>query len=116
MSKTAKPKTPLPLRARDFVLLAVLQDGPLHGYALSREMSTRSGGHVAVRPGDLYRILYRLAEQGLVSREPAEGPEERRRARYHLTDYGSTVLRQEAQRLAELTAQVLSHASAGGSS
>lgn len=99
----------LPLRPPDFLLLTVLQDGPLHGYALSKAMDTRSDGVIRVRPGDLYRVLYRLTEQALVEPEDSAGPEQRHKTRYRITKLGRDVLRLEAQRLGELAAQVLEH-------
>ena len=97
----------LPLKPADFLLLAVLQDGPLHGYALVQEMAGRSDGRISIRPGDLYRVLHRLAEQGLVEGDDPEGPEARRRREYRLTLLGAEVLRAEARRLSDLAARVL---------
>ena len=102
--------TALPLKPADLVLLAVLQDGPNHGYALSQAIAERSSGKVKVRPGDLYRVLYRLCEQGLVEAGGQAGPEERRKTEYSLTGRGRRVLVDEARRLAKLSAEILSHA------
>ncbi|MEM8994098.1 MAG: PadR family transcriptional regulator [Acidobacteriota bacterium] len=115
MPKTSpNPKSLLPMKPADLLLLAVLQDGPQHGYALSQAIARRSADRVKVRPGDLYRVLYRLSELGLVEASEPAGPEERRRTAYALTERGRTVLLEEARRLADLSAEILSHASAGG--
>ncbi|MEM6795109.1 MAG: PadR family transcriptional regulator [Acidobacteriota bacterium] len=104
-----KPSPRLPLKPADFLLLAVLQDGPLHGYALGREMARRSAGEIKIRPGDLYRVLYRLAEQGIVEAiEDAEDGE--RRTRYRLSALGRRTLTAEAHRVARLSAEVLAAA------
>lgn len=101
-------KTHLPLRPADFLLLAVLQDEPLHGYGLSRAMAQRSDGRITVRPGDMYRVLNRLVDQDLVEVAAVE-PDERRRTSYGLTELGERVLRAEARRLSKLSARVLAH-------
>lgn len=101
--------THLPLRPADFLLLAVLQDEPLHGYGLSQAMAERSDGRVTVRPGDMYRVLNRLVEQDLVAVASVE-PDERGRTSYELTQLGERVLRAEARRLSELSARVLATA------
>ena len=97
----------LPLKPADFMVLAVLQDGPLHGYALSQRIAEKSDGHVEVRPGDLYRVLYRLADQELIAEGEPEVHGGRRRTLYHLTPHGGEVLRAEARRWVELGTEVL---------
>ncbi|MEM9558040.1 MAG: PadR family transcriptional regulator [Acidobacteriota bacterium] len=97
----------LPLKPLDFMLLAILQEGPLHGYALVHELSDRSDGSLKVRPGDLYRVLFRLAEQGLIEGDEPEGPAARRRREYRLSALGANVLNAEARRVADLASRVL---------
>lgn len=97
----------LPLKPVDFLLLAVLRDGANHGYALVQEMARRSDGSVAIRPGDLYRVLHRLETQNLVEAGEPAGPRERRRTIYRLTDLGERVLQAEAQRVARLAKEIL---------
>ena len=98
----------LPLRPVEFVVLAVLADGERHGYGIVQEMEERTGGVIRVRPGDLYRVLYRLSERGLLStvdrRRPAGADE--RRTYYALTPLGKRVLRAEAELLSGIIAQV----------
>lgn len=104
----------LPLKPVDFLLLAVLQDGAMHGYGLVKAIAERSDGCVTVRAGDLYRVLYRLAEQDLVASQEPAAAAERRRTEYRLTEFGHSVLRAEASRLAELAGDVLSRAQPAG--
>ena len=61
-----------PLRTTDLLILVVLIDGPGHGYAIAQEIGRRSRGQVTIRPGDLYRVLYRMDRAGLI--EPAPEP------------------------------------------
>jgi DNA-binding PadR family transcriptional regulator len=56
----------LPLKAVEFFVLAVLTDGERHGYGIVKEITSRTGGKVRVRPGNLYRVIDRLMERGLV--------------------------------------------------
>lgn len=48
------------------LLLAILQQGPLHGYAIASELRARSGGALEVPEGTLYPVLHKLEKQGLV--------------------------------------------------
>ena len=106
MSATLLEKL-LPLRPADLVLLAELQDGPRHGYALAQAMARRTDGRIRVRPGDLYRVLFRMSEQGLVAAEAAAEVDPRRKTTYRLTALGDRALREEARRLAKLSAEIL---------
>ena len=98
-----------PLKPVEFLVLAILENGPLHGYGIVQEMKSRTDGRVAPRPGDLYRILYRLDQWGLLlpddKRDNGQGD---RRAYYRLTELGEKVLLAEAEFLAKMAAGTLS--------
>jgi len=105
-----------PLRTTDLLVLAILVDGPQHGYAIAQEMSIRSRGQVTVRPGDLYRVLYRMDSAGLIEPVPAsarrDGSErDGRRTTYRITPTGRKVARVQAAMLRDICAAVLSHRS-----
>jgi DNA-binding PadR family transcriptional regulator len=51
----------------DGMLLAVLEAGPLHGYAIVEELSRRSEGEFALPEGTVYPALHRLEAAGLLS-------------------------------------------------
>ncbi len=91
---TARQK---PLRPLEFLVLAVLEDEPLHGYAMVQRIGSRTDGAVRVRPGDLYRVLYRLVRRRLLESIPNE--ENDRRSYYGLTLLGRRVLHEEAELL-----------------
>ena len=55
-------------------LLAVLDEGPRHGYALRDELRRRSGGAFELLPGTLYPLLRRLEIGGLVISDWQPGP------------------------------------------
>ena len=76
------------------LILAVLADGPAHGYAIARAIEERSGNVLNLREGSLYPALRVLEQQGLVvsSWEVQErGPARRM---YTPTDAGREALSQ----------------------
>ncbi|MFQ5350152.1 MAG: PadR family transcriptional regulator [Thermoanaerobaculia bacterium] len=72
-------------------LLAVLEDGPRHGYSLREELRRRSAGVFDPLPGTLYPLLRRLEIGGLVDSAWQAGPRRRRRV-YRLTAAGGREL------------------------
>ena len=72
-------------------LLALLDDGPRHGYALREELRRRSAGSFDLLPGTLHPPLRRLEAGGLVTSGWRAGPKRRRRV-YRLTTEGSRQL------------------------
>ena len=75
----------------DGMLLAVLEAGPRHGYAIVEELSRRSQGEFDVPEGTIYPALHRLEAAGLLSSrwEVVSG---RRRRVYALTGSGRRAL------------------------
>ncbi len=72
-------------------LLAVLEDGPRHGYALREELRRRSAGAFDPLPGTLYPLLRRLESSGLLASTWQPGPRRQRRV-YRLTADGGREL------------------------
>ncbi|HEY9293345.1 MAG TPA: helix-turn-helix transcriptional regulator [Microlunatus sp.] len=75
----------------DSLLLAVLEDGPLHGYAVIEALQRRSGGELALPTGTVYPALRRLENAGWLrgSWSTVGG---RRRRTYALTASGRRAL------------------------
>jgi DNA-binding PadR family transcriptional regulator len=48
------------------LILAVLGQGSLHGYAIAAELRERSGGILEVGEGTLYPVLHKLEREGLI--------------------------------------------------
>ena len=69
------------------LILSSLAEGPKHGYALTKDIETFAGVHLA--PGTLYEALVRLEGQGLIEALEAED----RRRPYRLTPTGAAALR-----------------------
>jgi DNA-binding PadR family transcriptional regulator len=101
----ADPRNFLPLRPVDLQLLLALADEERHGYGLVQEIANRTDGLVALDPGNLYRVVKRLADDGLVSEtEHRAAPDlgNERRRYYKLTGLGGRVLGAELDRLRAL--------------
>jgi PadR family transcriptional regulator len=75
----------------DALILAVLADGPLHGYAIIEKLKRRSDGTFELPEGTVYPALHRLEAGGLLSSEWSDG-EGRRRRIYQLTRRGGREL------------------------
>ncbi|MFD3655659.1 PadR family transcriptional regulator [Streptomyces sp. 24-1644] len=86
----------------DGLLLAVLETGPLHGYAIIAAVQARSGGVLELRTGTIYPALNRLERIGLLSSSWQSAGERRRRC-YELTDAGRRTLANERTAWSEFT-------------
>ncbi len=86
------------------LILAVLNDGPLHGYAIAREIERRSDNVLTCQEGILYPALRALENDELVEGDweiQASGPA---RKIYTLTPKGKRDLGQRAQSWQKLNA------------
>lgn len=81
------------------MVLAVLADGPAHGYGIAAELKSRSAGQIEALEGSLYPALHRLEEAGWVESEWETNVGRRRRS-YSLTGDGKAELRARAVRWA----------------
>jgi DNA-binding PadR family transcriptional regulator len=95
----------LPLKPVDLEILLALADGDLHGYGLVQAVAQHTDGLVTLDPGNLYRVIKRLLDSGLVGeagqKAAADAGGERRRY-YALTALGGQVLAAELERLRRL--------------
>lgn len=88
-----------PRRGRGDIRLAVLgllDEEPMHGYQLIREIAQRSAGDWRASPGSVYPTLSQLEDEGLVRAEESAG-----RRVFQLTAKGR---REAAERAEEFTA------------
>jgi PadR family transcriptional regulator PadR len=75
----------------DLLLLAILAEGPAHGYAVIEALRSRSNGMFDLPEGTIYPALHRLENQGLLQSAWSEdGP--RRKRIYQLTPKGQQAL------------------------
>ena len=75
----------------DPLVMAVVEQGPLHGYAVIEELRRRSGGEFDLPEGTVYPALHRLERLGYLSSRWDEGSGRRRRV-YELTRAGRKAL------------------------
>ena len=92
----------LPLRPVDFLVLLVLERGERHGYGIVQDVEAETEGSVRLVPGNLYAVLHRLMEAGLLEEAARRPAEDERRRNYRLTVSGRRVLAAEAERMREL--------------
>jgi DNA-binding PadR family transcriptional regulator len=75
----------------DLLLLAVLADGPLHGYAVIEQLRTRSAEVFDLPEGTVYPALHRLEQERLLTSAWSQEHGRRRRT-YRLTAKGRRAL------------------------
>jgi PadR family transcriptional regulator, regulatory protein PadR len=76
----------------DMIVLAALEGGPAHGYAVIEVIRKRSGGAFDLPEGTVYPVLHRLEEMQLLSSSWATSENGRRRRVYALTARGKKAL------------------------
>ncbi|HSM07357.1 MAG TPA: PadR family transcriptional regulator [Longimicrobiales bacterium] len=102
------PARHLPLPPRNHLILVALAESPLHGYGLLERLPEISDGRVRVGPASLYRLLDRMADEGLLETtgtgaDAGSGPP---RTVYRPTALGRAVLQAETDRLDGLVRRV----------
>lgn len=82
----------------DLLLLSVLSEAPLHGYAVIEVLRAKSGDAFDLPEGTVYPALHRLERERLIRSRWESGENARRRRLYTLTPSGKRHL---AKRKAE---------------
>ena len=90
----------------DMLVLKILDDGPMHGYAIALRLERLSGDVLSVEEGSLYPSLYRMEERGWLGSEWALTDTGRRARFYKLTRAGRAQLAAESKSWDRLTAAV----------
>ena len=75
----------------DLLVLAVLSEGPRHGYAVIELLKQRSGDVFDLPEGTVYPVLHRLEKAGFLASDWGTGHGRPRRT-YRLTERGGTAL------------------------
>jgi PadR family transcriptional regulator, regulatory protein PadR len=76
----------------DAIVLAALEAGPAHGYAIIETIKRGSSSTFDLPEGTVYPALHRLEEAGLLSSAWMTPPGGRRRRLYSLTKAGAAAL------------------------
>lgn len=82
-------------------LLALLADGPRHGYQLKLDLEAATGDAVTVNVGQVYTTLHRLERDGLVE---DGGNDTEGRAVYRITKHGVATVREWVSKPEDLAA------------
>jgi len=85
---------------KTIVLKLLKEEGPLHGYAITRKVEEMTAGKIKLTYGALYPILHKLESEGVLVTE-SENFNNRIRIYYALTDKGQSVVLEKIQELTE---------------
>jgi PadR family transcriptional regulator, regulatory protein PadR len=88
------PRDVVPRGALRALVLAILAETPLHGYALARRLEERARGTLKIREGSLYPALHELELEGSVEATWTNADGRRRRV-YSLTRSGRRAAKSE---------------------
>jgi PadR family transcriptional regulator PadR len=80
----------------EFLILAVLEHEPRHGYEISKLIEQRSKGVLTFHVASLYPLLYRMEKRGWIAGRWVEQAGQRRRRYYRILPAGVAIL--ETQR------------------
>jgi PadR family transcriptional regulator PadR len=89
----------------DPLVLAILENGPAHGYAIMEELRTRSSGVFDLPEGTIYPALHRLEHAGAITSREVVVASRRRRV-YRLSTRGRTALRERRQAWGEFSSAI----------
>jgi len=90
-----------------FQILLSLADGERHGYGITRDIAARTSARMRIEPGNLYRSLKAMLDDGLIEeseKRPAPDLDDQRRRYYRITPLGRKVAMAETARLEALVA------------
>jgi len=79
------------------LVLTVLRDGELYGYAIAQRIRDRSGGALVPSEGSLYPTLHALESAGALVASWRDGDRGPRRRYYKITSGGLGMLAEHAQ-------------------
>jgi DNA-binding PadR family transcriptional regulator len=89
----------LPLKPLDFSILVALAEEERYGYSLAKRVAEEGGGAIRLPPSNLYHVLDRLIESGLIRVTERADQEDERRRYFGLTELGRKAAAAEARRL-----------------
>ena len=87
----------------DALLLSLIGEQPMYGYQIIKELDTKSRGYFRFKEGTLYPALHRLEKSGLITSKWELLPSGRQRRYYHITERGSTLLKEKKSQWLDFT-------------
>jgi PadR family transcriptional regulator PadR len=72
----------------DSLLLCLIDQQPMYGYLIIKELERKSQGYFKFKEGTLYPALHRLEKAGVIRGEWHTLPSGRQRRYYHITGKG----------------------------
>ena len=90
----------------DVLILRVVEQEPMHGWAIAQRISQMSNDVLRVGQGSLYPALHKLEQQGLIQATWGASENNRRAKFYHLTRAGRTALARESAQWRRLSAAI----------
>ena len=88
----------------DSLLLCLINQQPMYGYQIIKELEGRSEGYFKFKDGTLYPALHRLERSGLVAGRWQMLPDGRQRKYYHITEKGRHSLAEKRNQWLEFLA------------
>lgn len=76
----------------DAILLSLINQAPMYGYQIIKELEKRSNGYFQFKEGTLYPALHRLERAGLIQGKWQTLPTGQERRYYFITEKGKQVL------------------------
>lgn len=89
------PKRDLLKGSSNSLLLCLLEEQPMYGYRIVKELEARSQGYFKFKEGTLYPALHRLEKSGLINGKWQILPNGRQRRYYFITAKGHAKLAME---------------------
>ena len=89
------PRRDLLKGSSNSLLLCLLDQQPMYGYQIVKEIDARSHGYFKFKEGTLYPALHRLEKSGLIAGKWQMLPNGRQRRYYHVTTRGQAKLAME---------------------
>ena len=85
---------------KTIVLKLLKEEGPMHGYAITRKVEDLTKGKIKLTYGALYPVLHKLESDGILV-TATEIHNNRTRIYYALTDRGQSVVREKIKELSD---------------
>jgi len=89
------PRRDLLKGSSDSLLLCLLEEQPMYGYQIVKELDARSEGYFKFKEGTLYPALHRLEKTGLITGKWQTLSNKRQRRYYYITGKGQAKLAME---------------------